>query len=158
MYDVLFVCTGNICRSPLAEGYFRHLAQQEGLDRYFRADSAGTRGFHVGEPPDIRARDIAKTRGFSIDEKRARAVQDEDFSAFNTLVALDSTHYVDLTRRAPPESRFKTVMLMDHVPNSRDKEVPDPYYGDMSDFERAMTLIEQGVQGLLRRLKDDLDL
>lgn len=152
---VLFVCMGNICRSPLAEGVFRHLAEEAGLlgeSSGLEADSAGTTGFHVGETPDSRAVAAAWARGLDISGQRARQVERADFERFDYVIALDRDNLARLERLAPTGGEERLSLLMSHAPKPTLDEVPDPYYGGPEGFERCLDLIEAGAKGLLARL------
>ncbi len=149
---ILFVCTGNICRSPMAEGAAEAIAARMGKDMVF--DSAGTGDWHAGEPPDPRAIETAAKRGYDISGQRARAVQNADFTRFDHLIGLDSSHrrWLMTARDARHLKDRPVSRLLDWSVGSALQDVPDPYYGEMADFERALDLIEKGVEGLLRRV------
>ena len=153
MPAVLFVCTGNICRSPTAEGVFRRLVRDAGLESAIRADSAGTHDYHVGEPPDERARRQAERRGYDLSRLRARKFAPRDFAEFDFILAMDRGHLRILERLCPPESRHKLRLFMEFAPERDTDEVPDPYYGSREEFERALDLIEAAANGLLRYLR-----
>ncbi len=146
---LLFVCTGNICRSPLAEGILTELAEREGLAGQVIADSAGTHGYHVGDPPDPRSIDVAARRGIDISRQRARKLRASDLSRFDLVVALDRTHRDHILAICPPALRGRVVLLMDFADGIGPPDVDDPYYGDDAGFERAYATIERGVRGLL---------
>ena len=152
-YSVLFVCMGNICRSPTAEGVFRHHVAEAGLDAQIKTDSAGTHAYHVGEPADRRAHAAAARRGFSLDGIRARRVADEDFDRFDYILAMDELNLVTLKERAPRESDSKVRLFLEFAESLRENEVPDPYYGGSSGFERVLDLVEEASQGLLETLR-----
>lgn len=152
MKSVLFVCTGNICRSPTAEGVFRKLVERAGLADRIRVASAGTHDYHLGEPPDPRAVRHASERGYDISQLRARHLHAADCRHFDLIVACDRGHY-DFICRLAPGGRTSFVRLMDYAPDAGTRDVPDPYYGGPKDFERALDLIEQGAAGLLDALK-----
>jgi protein-tyrosine phosphatase len=149
---ILFVCTGNICRSPMAEGAFKHLVSQAGLADRILSDSAGTHDYHVGEPPDPRAQRAAGRRGYDLSTLRGRQVSSRDFSEFDYVMAMDETNLRQLSRRCPPEHAHKLQLLMTFGADAAVREIPDPYYGGTEGFERTLDLVEQGVQGLLRHL------
>ncbi len=153
MLKVLFVCTGNICRSPTAEGVLREMAKRRGLADRIDVDSCGTHDYHVGEPPDSRSVACAARRGYDISGLRARMFDKDDFDRFDLLIALDRGHERILKRHAPPHARDKIRLLMSYAPEFGLTDVPDPYYGDVDDFEHALDLIESAAA----RLLDDLE-
>lgn len=147
---VLFVCMGNICRSPTAEGVTRTLAQQQGLADRFEFDSAGTHGYHVGNPPDERTRKAARQRGFDLAALRARQVSEFDFVRFDHILAMDREN-LHLLRKACPEEHRGKLRLFLELADVPEDEVPDPYYGGPEGFERVLDLVEAGAQALLKR-------
>jgi protein-tyrosine phosphatase len=140
---------GNICRSPTAQGVFRKLLREEGLEAVIEADSAGTHGYHAGEPPDRRAQETALRRGIDVSDLRARRVGVEDFTRYEYLLAMDQENYHSLSRICPPGAERKLMLLMDFAPHLRTREVPDPYYGGPSGFERVFDMVEAASAGLL---------
>lgn len=146
---ILFVCMGNICRSPSAEGVFRHVLQTRApqLDVYI--DSAGTHDYHIGEPPDARAASAAKRRGVDISNLRARRVVAEDFETFDLILAMDEQNLRELQARARRDLRDRIRLLMDFAPNAVSRAVPDPYYGGAQGFEEVLDLLEDAAEGLL---------
>ena len=142
---VLFVCTGNICRSPTAEGVLRHLAHEAGID--IHVESRGTHDYHVGEAPDERAQHHAKGRGYDLSALRARRVSAQDFAQFDLILAMDRGHLKVLERMCPPEQRSKLRLF---VPG---RDVPDPYYGGPEGFEQVLDLVEAACRGLLSEVK-----
>lgn len=146
MPSVLFVCLGNICRSPLAEGAFREEALRRGLD--VEIDSAGTGDWHVGHPPDRRAIAVARSHGVDIAGYRARQVAPADFSRFTHILALDAQNLRDLRRLEPPASSARLSLLLDHVPGREGEAVADPYYGDDKGFEVTWADVTAGAEGL----------
>jgi protein-tyrosine phosphatase len=149
--SVLFVCTGNICRSPTAEGVFRHCVEKAGLAARIVSDSAGTHDYHVGEPPDQRAQAAAKQRGYELGELRARRVRREDFERFDYVLAMDKANLSQLERLCPREHTHKLKLFLEFGDGSP-REVPDPYHGGPEDFERVLDLVERAAQRLLRHL------
>jgi protein-tyrosine phosphatase len=155
---VLFVCMGNICRSPMAEGVFRHYLKEAGLEQYVAADSAGTHDYHVGEPPDARAQRAAARRGYDLARLRGRQVTQRDFGEFDYVLAMDETNRRHLARLCPPEHVPKLKLLMEFAEGPWPREVPDPYYGGEEGFERVLDLVEQAARGLLGHLRSRLQI
>jgi len=153
MIQVLFVCMGNICRSPTAQGVFRHLVEARGLSRQIASDSAGTIAFHVGNPPDRRAREMAQKRGIDLTDLRARQVRSEDFQRFDYVVAMDEENYAELQALCPPGFEERLHLFLDFAPQLGVREVPDPYYGGPAGFERVFDLVEQAARGLLEHIQ-----
>ncbi len=151
--SVLFVCMGNICRSPTAEGVFRHFVQEAGLADRIKIDSAGTHAYHTGEPADRRASAAAERRGYSLADIRARRVQAEDFENFTYIVAMDRLNHVTLIDRADAEHHDKIRLFMEFS-SAEEDEVPDPYYGGAAGFDRVLDLVEEASRGLLETLSD----
>ncbi len=146
---VLFVCLGNICRSPTSEGVFRNLAGVRQPELAIRVDSAGTAGYHIGHPPDQRAIAAAAKRGVDIAHLRARRISRLDFDRFDYVVGMDFQNYRDLKSMAPADYRGKICLFMDFAANWETREVPDPYYGDVHGFEQALDMIEDASAGLI---------
>ncbi|MEO1225255.1 MAG: low molecular weight protein-tyrosine-phosphatase [Pseudomonadota bacterium] len=151
-FSVLFVCTGNICRSPTAEGVMMAKLEREGLAEEVVCDSAGTHAFHVGDAPDAMAQRHAVDRGYDLSSLRARKVEPDDFHRFDLILAMDHGHRRLLERQAPPGTRAKVVMFLDFARHLDARDVPDPYHGDAADYDYALDLIEAGTDGLLRAL------
>ena len=149
---VLFVCMGNICRSPTAEAIFRSRVAAAGLEDRVRVDSAGTHAYHVGNPPDARAQETAKARGISMDGQRARRVRVDDFAAFDFIVAMEI-----LESMRPEDGRAELSLMLQHHPEPPHREVPDPYYGGTRGFEQVFDLVEAAADGLLARVRGRLD-
>lgn len=146
---VLFVCTGNICRSPTAEGVFRARVATAGLEGRIETDSAGTHAYHVGEPPDLRSQAAARQRGIELSNQRARRVEAGDFDGFDLIVAMDSSHFDNLRHQAPENAAHKVRLFLDFAPELGLRDVPDPYYGNGDGFERVLDMIEAAAEGLL---------
>ncbi len=151
---VLFVCMGNICRSPTAEGVFRHITREAGVDSHVTTDSAGTHAYHVGNPPDDRAQATARNRGIEIGDLRARRVREQDFEIYDYVLAMDSDNYEILMSLSPPEFRDRIHYLLDFADELAETEVPDPYYGGRRGFDRVFDLVEIASQGLLSDIKE----
>ena len=147
---VLFVCTGNICRSPSAAGVFAHFVKQAGLEATIQVESAGTHDYHAGEAPDLRAQDHARKRGYDLSALRARQVRRRDFEEFDCIVAMDRGHLEILQANCPPQHVAKLRMLVGG------RDVPDPYYGGPEGFERVLDLIEAGCLALLSELRETM--
>lgn len=152
MIRILFVCMGNICRSPTAEGVFRAQVQAAGLDNLIATDSAGTHGYHVGDPPDRRAISAAARRGIDISDLRARRVQTDDFQRFDLVLAMDRSNLGRLARLCPPDAVAWPRLFMDFAPHIATPDVPDPYYGGPDGFEHVLDLAEEASRGLLDHL------
>ena len=148
---VLFVCLGNICRSPAAEAVFAKLATDAGVAEHFTIDSAGTGGWHVGESADARMRRAAKNRGIAITSV-ARQVSRSDFERFDLLVAMDGSNVDALSRMAPAHHRSKVVLFRDFDPESLGEDVPDPYYGGDDGFDEVLDIVTRAGEGLLAEL------
>ena len=148
--SVLFVCLGNICRSPLAEAAFRREAERLGLE--VEIDSAGTGDWHIGYPPDPRAAAVAARNGIDISQRRARQVTPDDFRRFDHIVALDSKNLSDLERLRPADGKARLSLLLDHVEGREGEAVADPYYGEDSHFDAAWSDAAAGAEGLARRI------
>ncbi len=150
--SVLFVCTGNICRSPTAEGVFRHMVENAGLGKHIHIDSAGTIAFHIGESPDPRSQKAAKSKGIDLSSIRARQLHEDDFKIFDFLIALDRSHLQTMEDQAPENCSAVLRLLLDYDPKTTIEDVPDPYYGDLSGFDDVLNLIESASAGVLREL------
>lgn len=150
---ILFVCTGNICRSPSAEGVLRALIDARGLAGRIETDSAGTGDWHVGEPPDPRAIDAAAARGIDIAAQRARQIAADDFGRFDLIVALDDSHHDKLTRAAPLAARPRIRRFVEFAPGLGIDGIPDPYYGGRDGFDMVLDMIEAGCIGLLEHVQ-----
>lgn len=148
--SVLFVCLGNICRSPTAEGIFRQLAGEAGLLDRIEIDSAGTAGWHTGKGPDPRSCAMAGRYGIDITGLRARQIRREDFERFRYVIALDRDNLKDIRAMAPAGHSASVKLLLDFVPGMEGQPVPDPYYGDEADFEETFRLARLGCEALLK--------
>ncbi|HKE44499.1 MAG TPA: low molecular weight protein-tyrosine-phosphatase [Steroidobacteraceae bacterium] len=146
---ILFVCLGNICRSPTAEAVLRDLLSREAPELAVEVDSAGLGSWHIGEPPDERALAAARRRGLDMSRLRARQVASEDFARFDFILAMDRTNLADLRRRAPAQYRERVRLFLEFAPDLDVDEVPDPYYGSEAGFEEVLDLAEQAARGLL---------
>lgn len=155
MPRLLFVCLGNICRSPAGENVMVHLLEQEGLASQFEVDSAGTAGFHIGNPPDLRMTKAAKARGITM-RGRARQVQPADFAEFDWIFAMDRSNHADLlsVQKRCPEPSARLVNFCDFLEEQDAAEVPDPYYGGPEGFETVLDLLEDGCGAFLRRWRE----
>lgn len=151
--SVLFVCLGNICRSPLAEAALKAEAERIGLD--VEVDSAGTGDWHLGHPPDRRAAAVATRNGIDISHRRARQVGPDDFRSFDHIVALDRENLANLKAMRPPGSKARLSLLLDHVPGREGEPVADPYYGDDSHFDETWRDVTEGARALARRITEE---
>ena len=149
MVNILFVCMGNICRSPTAQGVFECLVENEQLSDRIRIESAGTHAYHIGEKPDERASAAAMKRGVDLSTQKARRVSAEDFEEFDYVLAMDRSNYDDLEGICPPEHLSKLHLFLEFSPDLEVVDVPDPYYGGATGFERVLDLIEQAAEALL---------
>lgn len=154
MASVLFVCTGNICRSPTAEGVFRHLARAEGLERAFAWDSAGTQSFHEGEAPDARTVAAALRRGIDITDLRARRVRPEDFHAFDYIYAMDRGHYRALTGLCPRGARANISLFLESGGHAELQDVPDPWGRGDDGFDIVFEMIADATEKIFQDLKE----
>jgi len=150
---ILFVCLGNICRSPTAEGVLRALAAREAPEVPLEVDSAGTASYHVGQPPDPRTRAAAARRGYDISALRARTVEPGDFERFDLILAMDRENLTDLRRRAPTHAHERLRLFLEFAPDAAPEDVPDPYYGGPNGFEEVLDLVEAAARGLLTHLR-----
>lgn len=150
--SILFVCHGNICRSPTAEAVMRERARRAG-ETGLRIDSAGTSACHAGEPPDRRAQRVASQRGYDLSALRARQVTEADFTGFDLILAADRDNLDALQRRCPPACRHKLALMLDVLPGGGAREVPDPYYGGAEGFDHVLDLLEAACDGWLDRIR-----
>lgn len=151
--SVLFVCLGNICRSPTAHGVFEHLVEQAGLTGRIQIDSAGVADWHTGKAPDKRSQEYAAKRGYNLSHLRARPVTIEDFETYELLLAMDGNNLKHLLEMSPPEHRHKVKLFLEFAEGISEREVPDPYYGDGEGFELVLDLVDNACQGLLNYFK-----
>jgi protein-tyrosine phosphatase len=150
--NVLFVCTGNICRSPTAEGIFSQLVWQRGLIDHIGADSAGTLGGHTGEPPDARAQATALRQGVDLGHLRARRIRREDYDEFHYIIAMDHEHLRLLQMGRPKDHAGRVQLFCDFVPHRKEREVADPYCGAQEDFDHVFELCREAAEGLLQAI------
>ncbi len=153
MVRVLFVCLGNICRSPTAEGVFRKLITEQGLEAAVEIDSAGTHAYHVNEPPDTRAVQAAAYRDIDLSRIRGRQATAEDFAIFDYILAMDEENVRHLSKAAPPDMTHKIRLFMEYSSNFIEREIPDPYWGGATGFNRVLDMIEDASGGLLRDIR-----
>jgi protein-tyrosine phosphatase len=151
-FSVLMVCTGNICRSPTADGLLRHRLREAGLHERVLVDSAGTHGYHVGDPPDRRSTAKARSYGVDLGMLRARQVEAADFQRFDLILAMDQGHYDILLQRCPPPHRGKVKLYLDYAPGFG-REVPDPYYGSEDGFETVWRMCDAVSAALLDEIR-----
>ena len=152
---ILFVCLGNVCRSPMAEGTLRRMLEGAGLTGKVYVTSAGTHTFHMGAAPDTRSQLVASRRGVSLKGIRARRVVEEDFALFDYLLAMDQENYDYLLELCPqPEHHEKIQLFLNYAPHLPEREIPDPYYGSLIGFERVMDMMEEAAEGLLLHLRE----
>ena len=154
--SVLFVCMGNICRSPMAEGVFRRRVEEAGLAERIHIDSAGTHAYHVGEPPDPRARQTAARRGIDLEPLRARKVTREDLALFDFVLAMDRDNLAILHDMVEEAHRERIRLFMEFAPDFSQREVPDPYYGGPGGFEQVFDMVEAAAEGLLETIRQRL--
>jgi protein-tyrosine phosphatase len=150
---VLFVCLGNICRSPSAEGVFRHMAEQQGLSDKIKTDSAGTGNWHIGKAPDGRSQKAALERGYDISDLRARQAITADFKEFDYVLAMDQSNYENLSAICPKGYEDRLHMFLSFYPDSPEDEVPDPYFGGAAGFDYVLDLVEEASTGLLAHIQ-----
>lgn len=151
---ILFVCLGNICRSPTAEAVVRALAAREAPELDLQVDSAGTAGYHIGAPPDVRTRAAAARRGYELAALRARIIEPVDFERFDLILAMDRENLTVLRRRAPPAAHGRLRLFLEFAPHMSLEDVPDPYYGGPNGFEEVLDLVEEAARGLLQYLRE----
>lgn len=152
---VLFVCMGNICRSPTAEGVFTSLVFNSNLAERIEVDSAGTHAYHIGDAPDLRAQKAARERGIELGHLRARKVSAGDFEAFDHILAMDEENLAILSELCPAEHQHKIRLFLEYAPDLPQREVPDPYYGGAYGFERVLDMVEAAAEGFIQSLQHD---
>lgn len=152
---VLFICMGNICRSPTAEAVFRHYIEKAGLSNQVVIDSAGTHDYHIGDPPDSRSQRAAEHRGYDMSKLRGRQVEVSDFERFDFVLAMDEANLSILQRLRPDDSHNYLGLFLEFARDG-EREVPDPYYGGTDGFERVLDLVEDGAEGLLKHIREEL--
>jgi protein-tyrosine phosphatase len=151
--SVLFVCMGNICRSPTAEAVFRHYVESAGLSDQIVIDSAGTHDYHIGDRPDTRTQRAAQQRGYDMSGLRGRQVSTDDFTKFDYVLAMDNANLANLQRMVPPHCEVRPQLFLQYARHHTEREVPDPYYGGADGFERVLDMVEDAAQGLLQELR-----
>lgn len=150
---VLFVCMGNICRSPTAEAVFRARVEEAGLREHILIDSCGTHDYHIGKEPDARTQRAARQRGYNLSDLRGRQVEVADFSRFDYVLAMDNANLANLYQICPPAHRDRVGLFLEHASQHTESEVPDPYYGGADGFERVLDMVEDAAAGLLRNIQ-----
>ncbi len=156
MKKVLFVCLGNICRSPAAEGVFTHLVKKEGLEDKIQIDSCGTTAHHAGEPADERMQEHANSRGYKL-ESIARGLERSDLEAFDYVITMDNSNYKNVVALTADDLKYKIRKMMDFASNHPHDQVPDPYYGGPESFELVLDLLEDACNGLLEEIKKEMN-
>jgi protein-tyrosine phosphatase len=151
--SVLFVCMGNICRSPTAHGVFQALVDKHGLGDRISVDSAGTHSYHIGSTPDPRSQHTARSRGVDLSQLRARQFRSEDFLDFDYLIAMDRSNFTQMAAVKPDEARARLDLMLDYSEKYDQKEVPDPYFGD-DGFELVFDMVNEASEGLLRHIRE----
>lgn len=156
MVKVLFVCMGNICRSPTADGVFANMVESEGLTDKIEIDSAGTHAYHIGNSPDPRSQECAEKRGIDLSHLRARRATEQDFQIFDYVLAMDKDNLDDLQQLCPGGMEHKLKLFLEYAPHLNISEVPDPYYGGVNGFDRVFDMVEESSAGLLAEIKQRL--
>jgi len=151
--SVIFICMGNICRSPTAEAVFRHYVESAGMSEHILIDSAGTHDYHIGDKPDARAQRAAQQRGYDMSNLRGRQVGESDFRSFDYVLAMDMANLSILQRITPPDSDTRARLFLEYARHHSEREVPDPYYGGEDGFERVLDMVEDAAQGLLEEIR-----
>lgn len=153
MVKVLFVCMGNICRSPTAHGVFLKLIADQSISDLIEVDSAGTHAYHIGKAPDTRSQRAALRRGVDLSPLRARQVEISDFDYYDYILAMDNDNLDILVTLCPPQQRHKLQLFLEYAPHLPEREVPDPYYGGERGFDQVLDLVEAAAQGLLQEIR-----
>ncbi len=151
---VLFVCMGNICRSPTAEAVFRHYVERAGLTERILIDSAGTHDYHIGEAPDARTQRAARQRGYDMSKLRGRQVEAGDFERFDYVLAMDEANLAILQRLRPANAQSHLGLFLEFAERHAEREVPDPYFGGAEGFERVLDMVEDAANGLLLHIRE----
>jgi len=151
---VLFVCTGNICRSPTADGVFRKMVRDAGLHEHISVDSCGLSAYHVGELPDPRSREMAQSRGIDLSDIRSRKIKPTDYYEFDYVLAMDDGHMRDMRRQAPNTHQHRIELFLDYHPSMAGQSVPDPYYGGANGFVDVFDMIEEASSNLLSHIRE----
>ena len=151
--SVLFVCMGNICRSPTAEVVFRHYVDNAGLSESILIDSAGTHDYHIGHAADLRSQHAAQQRGYDMSSLRGRQVEEGDFHRFDYVLAMDKANLAILQRLAPRVGDAQVRLFLEYARHHAEREVPDPYYGGADGFERVLDMVEDAAEGLLQHIR-----
>ena len=152
-HRLLFVCLGNICRSPLAQGVFAHVADEAGIGDRFFIDSAGTEAWNVGNPPDARSQSVALANGIDLSGQRARQIRTQDFEEFDIIIAMDRSNHAVLLDLAPDGFDHKVHLFLGEISDPGSREVPDPYYGGVEGFKEVFDMVDAGARALLARLR-----
>ncbi|MCY4396554.1 MAG: low molecular weight phosphotyrosine protein phosphatase [Rhodospirillaceae bacterium] len=152
--NILFVCTGNFCRSPTGEAVLRRMVEVAGLGDTVTIDSCGTHAYHTGQPPDSRAREAGERRGYGFAGQRARTLASADFDRFDLILAMDGGHFDRLRQAAPAARAGRVRRFLDFAPGTGRRDVPDPYYGSAEDYELTLDLIEAGCRGIVAMLRE----
>jgi protein-tyrosine phosphatase len=151
--NILFICMGNICRSPTAEAVFRRYVEKAELGDRFFIDSAGTHDYHIGDAPDLRSQRAAKNRGYDLSQLRGRQVEISDFTRFDYILAMDNANLSILKRLRPEDAQNYLGLFLEFAESQKEKEVPDPYYGGADGFKRVLDMVEEASEGLLRHIR-----
>lgn len=154
--SILFICMGNICRSPTAEVVFRQYVENAGLSEFIKIDSAGTHDYHIGDAPDARTQRVAWQRGYDMSRLRGRQVEQADFHCFDYILAMDLANLDILQRLTPSDTHTQAQLFLGYARHHTEREVPDPYFGDTDSFERVLDMVEDAAEGLLQHIRHRL--